>query len=144
MINNNFRSSKEKFFHSKTDQNFFKTKFRDEDDDPGESFEDYKIIKELGKGSQGIIFKVHSLKNNKIYVMKKINLKKMNPQQQKDSLKEAQILKRVKHPHIITYFKSFLHSECLYIIMEYARNGDLEKVPVHFTKVKIQIYPFFL
>ena len=131
MIENKFRSSKEKFFHANTEQNFYKPRIKEEVE-IGDSYDDYKILKELGKGSQGVIYKVQSLRNHQIYVMKKINLKQMSSQDQKEALKEAQILKRVKHPHIITYFKSFLYCENLCIIMEYAENGDLHRVYLSF------------
>ncbi len=124
-----YRNSKDKLIHANTEQNFYKHGLKDENN-LGDSYDDYKILKELGKGSQGVIYKVQSLTNHQVYVMKKINLKQMTPQDQKEALKEAQILKRVKHPHIITYFKSFLYCENLCIIMEYAQNGDLHKVEI--------------
>ena len=35
---------------------------------------DYQVIKELGRGEYGQVFKVQSKKDNKIYALKKINL----------------------------------------------------------------------
>jgi serine/threonine protein kinase len=49
----------------------------------------------------------------------------MKPKHQKDALKEAQILRKLKHKNIIKYYTSFVENECLYIIMEYADGGDL-------------------
>lgn len=58
--------------------------------------------------------------------MKKINLDKFNVKRRSACLKEAEILKKVEHDHIIRYFSSFVESNCLFIIMEYAAGGDLE------------------
>ena len=47
-------------------------------------------------------------------------MKNLNQNQRKDALREAQILKKVRHPNIIKYYKSFISNEMLYIVMEYA------------------------
>jgi hypothetical protein len=36
----------------------------------GSKLDDFKIIESLGKGASGIVFKIMSLINNNIYVMK--------------------------------------------------------------------------
>jgi serine/threonine protein kinase len=41
---------------------------------------------------------------------------------------EVKILRKVRHPNIIRYYTSFYDNSNLYIIMEYAENGDLHKV----------------
>jgi Serine/threonine protein kinase len=94
----------------------------------GNKLSDFKIICELGRGSYGVVNKVLSLVDNNEYVMKKINMKHIKLKHQKEALKEAQILRRVRHPNIIRYYTSFVEDEHLYIIMEYAEGGDLAVV----------------
>lgn len=89
---------------------------------------EFSVTKELGRGSYGVVYRVTSNLNKKEYVMKKINIKHMDSKHQKEALKEAQILRRVKHEHVIRYFTSFVEHDCLYIIMEYADGGDLQQV----------------
>jgi NIMA (never in mitosis gene a)-related kinase len=91
----------------------------------GTKLTDFKILCELGRGSFGVVNKVLSLVDHNEYVMKKINMKHVKLKHQKEALKEAQILRRVKHPNIIRYYTSFVEEEYLYIIMEYAEGGDL-------------------
>lgn len=62
---------------------------------------DFKIMSELGRGSYGTVYKVTSLKNSLVCVLKKISLKHMKPKQQQAALKEVQILRNLDHPHII-------------------------------------------
>ena len=67
----------------------------------GATMLDFKIVTELGRGSYGTVYKVNSLKNSGVYVLKKISLKHMKAKQQQGALKEVQILKNLDHPHII-------------------------------------------
>lgn len=104
--------------------------------DVGSSLKDYKLLCELGRGSYGVVYKAESLRDNNIYVVKKMELKHMKERQQKESWKEASILKKVHHPHIIKYYNSFLEDENLYIVMEYAEGGDLYSHIKQFKKQK--------
>lgn len=58
--------------------------------------------------------------------MKKIAIKHLKSKNSKEYLKEAQILKKIRHNNIIKYYSSFIDGNCLYIVMEYADGGDLQ------------------
>ena len=94
----------------------------------GNKFEDFEIIKKLGEGSFGKVFKVRSKLNNKIYAMKMLDLDKLksNPEAYRLSKNEIHFLEIVNHPHIEKSFKSFEENDFLYIIIEFIRNGDME------------------
>lgn len=62
---------------------------------------DFTIIAELGKGSYGTVYRVKSNRNEEEYVLKKINMKHMKHKHQTAALKEVQILKTLRHPHVI-------------------------------------------
>ena len=100
----------------------------------GSKVSDFKIIKELGKGSYGTVYTVKSLINSNIYVMKKMELNHLNPRQQVECYREVSILKKVSHKNIIKYYSSFLEKNILYIIMEYAELGDLYSLIKHYKK----------
>lgn len=102
-------------------------------ENPGNNLIDFKILEELGKGSYGIVYRVRSLINKKEYVIKKIDLKILNAKHRKESLQEVQLLKKLSHPNMIKYFNSFLEKEILFIVMEYAEGGDLQKVLLFFS-----------
>ena len=44
------------------------------------------------------------------------------------AINETEYLKSLNNPHIIKYYNSFKEDYYLYIIIEYARNGELEKI----------------
>jgi NIMA (never in mitosis gene a)-related kinase len=67
----------------------------------GSKLKDFQIISELGRGSYGVVYKVQSNINLQIYVIKKMDLKHMKEKQQKESWREAMILKKMNHPSII-------------------------------------------
>jgi len=100
----------------------------------GNRLKDFRIIKELGKGSYGTVFTVMSLIDEKIYVMKRMELNHLKEKQQRECYREVGILKKVNHPNIIKYYSSFLEKNNLYIIMEYAENGDLYSLIKHYKK----------
>lgn len=88
---------------------------------------DFQIIEQLGQGAHGTVFKVRSIRNNKVYVMKQINFSVAKPggelqaAYKREALREVQLLKRLEHnPHVVKYYNSFMEDECLHIIMEYA------------------------
>ena len=125
ILNENFNKkiSELKTLHSKLIK-----KEENEELDVGSSLSSFRIISELGRGSYGVVYKVQSLSDSRDYVLKKINIKHLKPKQQNLVLKEVLILKKVRHPHIIRYYNSFIEEDSLYIVMEYAEGGDLHMV----------------
>lgn len=107
---------------------------------PGSHLSDYKISEELGHGSYGMVYKVESLRTKQTYVIKKINIEHLAPKNQKEVINEAQILKKLDHPHIVKYFCSFLEGKFLCIVMEYINGGDLHKL-IKFHQEKKQLLP---
>jgi len=96
----------------------------------GNSVKDFKVLKELGRGSFGVVFLVKPLNVGNIenVVMKKIGIRLMTIKQQKVAVREVQILRTLRHPHIIKFFTAFIENENLYILMEYAEKGDLTRL----------------
>ena len=94
----------------------------------GDSSSDYEILKILGEGKIGKVFKVRCKKNNKTYIMKMLNITKLEKKDENSymlKLSEISFLEVLKHPHIAKYYKHFLEGLYLYLIIEYASNGDM-------------------
>ena len=94
----------------------------------GDKLSDFEVLRVLGSfNGQNIISKVRSLRNNKIYAMKKIELDKINNQQEKQlCIDQMEKLKTINHPHLLKYYKTFKDDKNnLYMIYEYMNNSDL-------------------
>ena len=92
------------------------------------SIKDFKIERELGKGSFGSVYLVRRQKDNKIYALKTVILEKLNKKEQENSVNEVRILASVNHQNVIGYKEAFWDDaeSSLNIVMEYADDGDLQ------------------
>ncbi|XP_051566594.1 serine/threonine-protein kinase Nek5 [Myxocyprinus asiaticus] len=89
----------------------------------------YEVIRQVGQGAFGKALLVRQKHGDDAmrYVIKEINLRQMSPRDKESSRKEVSLLSRMKHPNIVTFYKSFHDSNNLYILMEYCDAGDLMK-----------------
>ena len=102
------------------------------DEAMGDKPEDFEILQVLGKGSFGIVAKVRSVINNKIYAMKQTDLSKLEEEERSCCENETEILKKMNHKYVTKYYKSFEKNDKLYIITEFVNNGDLQEfIKIH-------------
>lgn len=90
--------------------------------------ENYTVVKEIGRGATGVVYKIYSAEINSVAAMKKIPVAHLTHQQQNEKLKEVLLMKGLEHPNIIHYVASYIEDNELCIIMEYATLGDLAHV----------------
>ena len=86
------------------------------------------LIKELGRGTSGVVYKVQSHIDGSFRVVKTVDLSNLSYLKQLQAEKEVHILKKVDHPHIIKYFNSLSENSILYILMDFASGGDLQSL----------------
>ena len=94
----------------------------------GDKLSDFEILRVLGSfNGENVISKVRSLKNNKLYAMKKVELNKIKNEQEKQlCLDQMEKLKTINHPHLLEYYKTFKdENNNIYMIYEYMNNSDL-------------------
>ncbi len=87
----------------------------------------YKIIKKLGKGAYGTVWKVRNIKTGLLRAMKRITKMRNNINKLNDILNEIEILKNMDHPNIVKIFEFFIEADGYYIITEYCHGGELFK-----------------
>ena len=95
------------------------------------TYADFEIIKKIGQGSYGTVFRVKRKRDGQIYAMKVITISKMDAGNLNNTLVEIQILCSIDQKNIVGYKEAFLHNNNteLCIIMEYVGGGDLaEKI----------------
>ncbi len=82
------------------------------------------VLKRLGRGSFGVVYKVKRRQDNVIYALKRVKASS-------DALNEIRLLASLNHPNIIRYYEAFAfimpgnRIPQLSIVMEYAEKGDL-------------------
>ena len=103
------------------------------------SIDNYEIIKEIGKGSFSNVFLVKKKDNLKEFALKKVNFSNMSSKEKENALKEANFLAEIKDSNVIGYEESFYdnNTNILYLVMEYAPFGDLNKIITDNNKLKI-------
>jgi calcium-dependent protein kinase len=86
----------------------------------------YELIKELGSGSYGKVFKVKhkiSQEERAMKIIKKENI--ATGISSFDIQREIDILKRLDHPNIMKIFEFFEDDENFYLVTEFCNQGDL-------------------
>ena len=90
--------------------------------------DEYKIIKKLGKGAFGTVWKVKNIQTNLFRAMKKIPKLRNNMNNINEIINEIEILKHLDHPNIVKIFEFFIEADGYYIITEYCHEGELFKL----------------
>lgn len=93
----------------------------------------YHKIKKLGHGRYGDVWLVERTSDQSKLAMKMINLDtevEIDPELNA----EVAVLAKLNHPHIVKYYESFVEDSRLFIVMDYAEEGDLRKYMINMTK----------
>lgn len=85
----------------------------------------YQIIEKLGEGAFGAAYKVMNIQDNKVCVIKQINIKDRKKEELESIKKEANILSSLNSEYVVKYYDSFKDKESFNIVMEYCEGLDL-------------------
>ena len=105
--------------------------------------ETYLRKKKLGEGNFGVAYLIESTLTKIEYVCKEIVLSNLNKEDEEKTLSEVKILKKCKHPNIISFKEAFITRRpyrALHLITEYADCGDLQKKIIE-NKEKNENFP---
>ena len=105
----------------------------------GNPLDNYDIIKKLGKGTFGTVYKVIHKTTGCIRAMKVIPKNNMKYGfTDDDIIQEINIMKTLEHPHIIKLFEFYIFKENYYLINEFCTEGDLSD-----KLYKLKVFPEF-
>mmetsp|Transcript_10744 Transcript_10744/g.20985 ORF Transcript_10744/g.20985 Transcript_10744/m.20985 type:complete len:308 (+) Transcript_10744:2518-3441(+) len=87
----------------------------------------YEVLKQIGKGSFGTVAKVKRKSDGKVLVWKELIYKRMNDREKNQLVTEVNILRELKHPHIVRYYDRIIDKSQgkIFIVMEYCEGGDI-------------------
>ena len=93
----------------------------------------YTELETIGNGNYGTIYTgtvllVKENSTNEKYAAKKISTEILNEAELLRSKQEADLLKKLQHPNIVSYKQSFTEKGKIIIVMEYCEGGDLGKL----------------
>ena len=95
-----------------------------DDNQIGNNISDFEILEVLNDNpNQNFIAKVRSIKNHKIYALKRINIQNYNSQFYEQQIKN---LIGLNNPHLIKYYTYFIKNGFLFLVMEYMNNSDID------------------
>uniref|UniRef100_A0ABM5EWX6 Serine/threonine-protein kinase ULK3 n=1 Tax=Pogona vitticeps TaxID=103695 RepID=A0ABM5EWX6_9SAUR len=88
--------------------------------------EDFILTERLGSGTYATVFKAYRKTNvREVVAIKCVNKKSLNKASVENLLTEIEILKTVRHPHIVELKDFQWNKEYIYLIMEFCAGGDL-------------------
>lgn len=89
---------------------------------------DFKLIKLLGKGRFGKVFKARELKTNYVVALKILNKAHLLKERAENQLRrEIEIQSELRHPNILRLYGFFYDETRIYLILEFAPKGELYK-----------------
>ncbi|MBP7652468.1 protein kinase, partial [Candidatus Dependentiae bacterium] len=93
------------------------------------TLERYEIIKELGRGGMGVVYKARDLKLDRIVALKQLHANTdVNSESAKRLFLEAKAVAKLNHPNIVNVFDVGDSSDELYISMEFVEGKPLTEI----------------
>ena len=94
------------------------------------SMHKYIRVRPIGRGAMGECKLVHSTEDQRLYVVKEVDLENVSEEQYAAAFNEVDVLSTLDHPNIIKYAESFCQKKSgkpskLFSVMEYAEGGHL-------------------
>ena len=107
-------------------------------------FEDFSLMKVVGRGSFGKVLQVKKKDTGRIYAMKVLDKNRVKiTKQEKHTNDEKKILQSINHPFIVKLHYAFQTPEKLYMVMDFVNGGEifhhLEEED-HFSEERTKFY----
>ncbi|KXT01140.1 hypothetical protein AC578_10899 [Pseudocercospora eumusae] len=93
--------------------------------EPDEVIGDFRRGKEIGKGSFATVYLAQHRKKKSYAAVKAVQMAKLSKKLKENLATEIEILKGLKHPHIVQLFVCTDTPSYIYLVMEYCQLSDL-------------------
>jgi serine/threonine protein kinase len=95
----------------------------------GKKISHYKILKKIGEGGMGIVYKAEDTKLHRTVALKFLPVEKLGGKQEKDRfMREAQASAALNHTNIATVYEIDEHEGQSFIAMEYVEGKNLKEM----------------
>uniref|UniRef100_A0A8C3F5M3 non-specific serine/threonine protein kinase n=1 Tax=Chrysemys picta bellii TaxID=8478 RepID=A0A8C3F5M3_CHRPI len=95
--------------------------------------DEFILTERLGSGTYATVYKAYRKKNaREVVAIKCVNKRSLNRASVENLLTEIEILKTIRHPHIVELKDFQWDSDNIYLIMEFCAGGDLS----HFIRTR--------
>ena len=94
----------------------------------GKMIDEYHLLKEVGKGQYGKVYKAKHMKKGNIVAIKCISMTKFSevPKLEELTRNEISILSSIKNPNCIQFIEMLRTTNNMYMVYEFCEGGDLE------------------
>ncbi|XP_034546795.1 serine/threonine-protein kinase Nek6-like [Notolabrus celidotus] len=93
----------------------------------GREMEKYEQVLCLGRGAAGDVFLMRHVERKSLHAVKKIKIEENKANKtQRTILQEAEIIRRLEHPNIVTCSDVFVNDGLICIVMNYCDGGTLD------------------
>ncbi|KAI6235987.1 Protein kinase domain-containing protein [Aphelenchoides besseyi] len=85
----------------------------------------YEILSTIGKGNHAVVkLARHRITKTEVAI-KIIDKRRLDSENLKKMYREIQVLKKIRHPHMIKLYQVMESTNMIYLVTEYARNGEM-------------------
>ena len=97
---------------------------------PGEALRGYRLLDKIGEGAFGSVYRAIQPQVEREVAIKAIHAELANqPDFVRRFEREAQLVARLEHPHIVPLYDYWREPDAAYLIMRFLRGGSLEDAP---------------
>ena len=95
------------------------------------SCQQFEVLQEIGKGSFGVVYRVRSLRDGRLYAVKKSTRRYKGVRDRERRLREVRSVNALgDHPHCVRMYDAWEEGDLLYIQMELCTQGRLVRTTI--------------
>ncbi|MCA9662231.1 MAG: SUMF1/EgtB/PvdO family nonheme iron enzyme [Myxococcales bacterium] len=104
---------------------------------PPDEFDEYRIVRQLGRGSMGSVYLAHDVVLDRPVAMKFLGALRPDPIERDRFLVEARAVARIHHPNVMSIFRVGEVKGRLYLVTEYVRGENLADLELPLPSAKV-------
>ncbi|MEZ4453585.1 MAG: SUMF1/EgtB/PvdO family nonheme iron enzyme [Nannocystaceae bacterium] len=104
---------------------------------PPEEFDEYRLVRQLGRGAMGQVYLAHDIVLDRPVAVKFLGALNPDPVERERFLVEARAIARIQHPNVMSIYRVGEVKGRLYLVTEYVRGQNLAdlELPLPWQKV---------